>query len=294
MPSQCRYFVTLGSLTILFCTGALARAERPIPNGPATVMLGYETTSGPVSFSGLRNFEPDAEGPGDATILGAAPNVRMFNSINSFGRRTALANSNPIFADVLGPDETLIAHAFFKNVPFDVDEDFFPDIVEGADVSISIGPITFDHPVTVVDSTVLFHTLWNEQADELEHPYHHLHNLHTAADPFRDFDDFVAGGIFATFPENNFTLASITPTFTGNGTDTLMLNIDIPYDMLKNLEEKGHGKVPPGLPAPHGFLEPFHFHVEYVVTPEPATLAMLLPACWWLNRRRQPGRSSRP
>ena len=61
----------------------------------------------------------------------------------------------------------------------------------------------------------------------------------------------------------------------GNGTNQLDLTVSFPYGILRNLEETGQD-VPDHLRAPQGFLEPWHFHLEYVV-PEPATLAMVLP-----------------
>ena len=48
----------------------------------------------------------------DAVPLVGAPNVRSFNSVNSFGRRVFVFNTGPQFADALKPDESQIAHAF--------------------------------------------------------------------------------------------------------------------------------------------------------------------------------------
>ncbi len=280
LKSTCAVFVALLGVT-------KASAAGPIPIGTSTVTVGYDTTAGPVSFSGDRAYLDDATGPGNSTVLGAAPNIRAFNSIDSFGRRTFLANSNPIFAGVLGGDETLVTHAFFKNVPTDIGQDFFPDLVEGGGITIEVGSIEFATPATIDPSTMMLHALWNpEQADQLGNPYINLHNHHTQTDPFRDSNDFLAGGIFSTFPVANFTLGDLGATVTGNGTTSLALSVTIPYTMLQNLEELGQ-VVPPGLPAPQGFLEPFHFHIEYAVTPEPSTLALLILAL--LPRRRRPG-----
>jgi hypothetical protein len=138
----------------------------------------------------------------------------------------------------------------------------------------------------VVESTFLFHTLWRDtQVDALfPHHYHHQHNLHTETNPFRDASDFSRGGLFSDSP-TNYVLADVSPVFGGNGTRMLSLSVRIPYDLLKNLEEMGHSHVPPGLPAPHGFLEPFHFHFEYIVVPEPASLLLFSPLLFLLRRR---------
>lgn len=277
------------SAVVGMLTCGVVRAAPPIPIGSSTVTVGYDTTGGAVSFSGSRDFLSDATGPGDATVLGSAPNITAFNSVNSFGRRTALANSNPAFADVLGPNESLITHAFFKNVPSQLNDDFFPDLVPNGDLTFTVDDIHFDGPVTVDESTLLMHVLFNgDQVDQLPNFYFNVHNHHTGTDPFRNFDEFINGGIFSDFPFTgaNYVLGDVTPQFTGNGTDTLGFSVTVPYDILKNIEEVGQ-QVPAGLPAPQGFLEPFHFHFEYVVTPEPATLALLLPGVLLISRRRR-------
>lgn len=274
-----------------WCPDALA--VRPLPIGDSMVTLSYETAGGTASFLGNRNFLNNALGFDDASALGAATNVHMFNSINSFGRRTFLANSNPAFAHVLGPDESLIAHAFFKNIPAQLDDDFFPGILEGSDITIAVNNIHFAHPVSVVESTQLFHTLLDsDQADEYGlHGGHHLghaHNLHTKTNPFRDFTDFF-NGVFSDFPEPNYVLADVNPVVSGSGTDSLNFAVTLPYDLLRNLSDTGHGAPPPGFPAPHGFLEPFHFHFEYVVTPEPTAIVLLAAgACFVGKRSRRP------
>lgn len=226
---------------------------RPQPLGTSTTTISYQTTAGPVSFSGNRDYS--GVGPTDATVLGAAPNIKTFNSVNSFGRR-------PLVTGGLGADESVLAHAFFK---IDVGGDYFPDLVEDGHLTITVTGIQFDQPVVVDESTFLFHVLWNgDQVDQLEHIYHHLHNQHTASDPFRDYEAFLNQGVFSTFPHPDHVLADVTPVFDCSAGTTLQFTLTVPYHLLQNLEEEGH-HPPPGLPAPHGFLEPFHFHCEYVV-----------------------------
>lgn len=263
-----------------------APAERPVPSGQSAVTISYQTASGAVSFSGNRGYLDEANlGPSDATILGGAPNIAAFNSVNSFGRRTALANSNPNFANVLGPNESLVTHAFFKNVPAGgLVEPFFPGLVENGDLTITVENIQFAQPVTVDQSTFMMHVLWNaDQVDRLVPFYTNVHNHHTETNHFRDFDDFLNGGIFNDSPSNT-ALGAVTAQFTGSGTDTLGFSITVPYTILRNLEDIGQS-VPAGLPAPQGFLEPFHFHFEYIVTPEPTSLMLVLAATLFARRR---------
>ncbi len=274
-----RACASAAALTLLAAFAGQTVIAQPIPVGTSTITMTYETTAGEVSFSGDRDYLPGAGGPSDATALGDAPNIRAFNSVNSFGRRAFLANSNPVFAGVLRDDESLIAHAFFKNVPTDIGEDFFPDLVTGGSLTVTVGPINFAEPVRIDPTTVMLHALWSaNQADQLPLLYINLHNHHTESTAFREFDDFINGGVFSNFPVANYVLGDLAVTVGGNGTTSLNLSITIPYTMLENLEETGQ-VVPPGLPAPQGFLEPFHFHIEYTVAPTP--LAGVPAASFW-------------
>jgi MYXO-CTERM domain-containing protein len=258
--------------------------QQPLPVGSASISIGYETTTGPVEFSGDLAWDDAAMGPQAAIALGDAPNIRAFNAINSFGRRTFAAQTHP---SVLGANESLVSNGFFKDVPTGAGDDFFPDITEGSDLTIRVEGMQFDTNVTVDESTFMLHVLWNDQASQLDTPYLELHNHHTATDPFRDFDTFVDANVFTDILTPNTTLAAVSPTFSGEGTDTLDFEISVPYSILRNLEESGQD-VDPGLPAPHGFLEPFHFHFEYVVVPEPGAglLAMGLAGIGLIRRRR--------
>jgi len=193
-------------------------------------------------------------------------------------------NTGPQFAGVLGDDESQIAHAFFKN---DNGGDFFPGITAGGDITMRIEGATFDQPVTVDPSTVMLHVLWrDDQVSALTNQYVNFHNHHTATDPFREFSSFTTTAVFSSFPVPNYVLDSpgLDVSITGNGTNQLDITATFPYDLLRNLEEMGQA-VPDGIPAPQGFLEPFHFHLEYVV-PEPATLVLLAPGAVYLMRRK--------
>lgn len=271
-------------------TGAVF-AGRPIPVGTAHTTIEYQSHHGPMTVMGDRDFN----GVGDHPQYFMGGNIRSFNANNTFGRRYDLDNSQPQFSNVIGPDETLVAHSFFK-VPATLDDDFFPGIALGHDsiVTVSVTDMVFDRPVQVQSSTFLFHTRWDEDQGALVEPDiysgHGAHNFHTGTDPFRDFDEFINGGVFTDFPHHTFVLADMDPVFSGNGTpgSPLSMTVSLPYDMLINLSEH-HGSphmVPEGLPAPGGFLEPFHFHFEYIVTPEPSTLCMLGAALWLVRRRR--------
>lgn len=257
-----------------------------MPVGENTISVSYMTDAGLQTFSGSRNYL--GVGPVSATNLGAAPNITAFNSANEFGRRITISH-NPQFANVYHADETIITNAFFKKLGNE-SADFFPGITEHGDITVNITAQQFDRPVTVDTDTLLLHVLWNDQADQLDPPYHHLHNVHTYSANFREVEEFHQAGEFAEHPVQNFVLADkhIQWTIAGEGTDTLSVSATFPYHLLKSLEEEaGHGghTVPHGLPAPHGFLEPFHFHIEYAVTPEPGTVVLLVLGAWALRRR---------
>lgn len=288
LRNDCRPRVILVAiLGGLLCADGAVQA-RPLPVGSSTTTLSYPTGAG----GEIQSFSASIDYTGavlpDAVPLVGAPNVRSFNSVNSFGRRMFVFNTGPQFADALKPDESQIAHAFFK---IDNGGDYFPEITAGGDVTIQVENVTFDQPVFLDASTVMLHVLWrDDQVSALDERYINLHNHHTATDPFRDSSLFTNSGVFTTFPVPNFVLdaAGLDVAINGNGTNQLDLTVSFPYEMLRNLEEMGQA-VPDGVPAPQGFLEPFHFHLEYVV-PEPATLLLLLPGTCLLLRSRHRAR----
>jgi hypothetical protein len=248
---------------------------RPVPMGSSTTRISYQTESGPFSASGERNYA--GVGPTDATVLVGADNIKLFNSLNEFGRRALVPGA------VLA-NESLITHAFYK---IDNSSDYFPGIVEGGDIRLQFEGIHFDQPVTVDESTMMMHVLWNaDQVDQLDEFYISVQNHHTAAFPFRDADGFFAVGVFNELPIATVAYDDIDPIVTGNGTDTIGIELTFPYDLLRHFEEYGQ-VVPSGLPAPHGFLEPYHLHLEYVVTPEPSSLVLLLAGALVAVRRRR-------
>lgn len=267
---------------LLVGTAAWA-AGPPQPVGVSRTTVSYTTAAGPASFFGDRDYS--GIGPTSATVLAGAPNIRTFNSVNAFGRRTLVDNTYP---EVIGADESLLTHAFFK---VDNSGDYFPGILHGTDVTVTVEGIQFDHRVTVDASTFMLHTLFlDPQVQQLGlGAYNHLHNHRTATDPFRNTHEFEQFGIFGHaghgFPPDTI-FGVVNPVVTGNGTDTLNISLTVPYEFFKNLEQVDQ-PVPPGLPGPHGFLEPFHFHLEYVVTPEPSTIMLLLGGVWLAARRRR-------
>jgi len=266
----------------------------PVPIENAVLTVSYMTGDGQTaSFAGSRDFT--GAGPTDATVLGGAPNIRAFNSagdsLGVFGRRAAgVLLSNPVHDHVILPGESLITHAFFKT---DNGGAYFPDLTTGGSVTVSVANIKFAEPVHVVLNSLMLHVKWNDQADTLPSPYFQVDDHHTYAETFRDFDDFRQAGLFANFPTPNYVLGNnlIGWTISGDGTDTLSIEAVIPYEVFRNLEETDPGRaVPPGLPAPQGFLEPFHFHIEYLVVPEPATIILVCAGgLMVLQRRRRLG-----
>jgi cytochrome c peroxidase len=249
---------------------------RPLPVGESTTTVSYTTATelGTETVSFSNSLDYTSQNVSDAVSLVDAPNIWSFNSLNAFGRRTMLAqNGMPVIDAEL---ESLIAHAFFKGT---IGDDYFPDLIENGSITIQLDTITFDQPVYLDDSTLMVHAFWKlEQSNELFEPYINIHDHHVPSGVFRDFDNF-SGIVFFEEPVPTYRLSdsAVDWTISGNGTTTLSLSVTFPYDLLKNFEEIGQ-VVGPGLPAPQGFLEPFHFHIEYLVTSDPATLRLpLLP-----------------
>ena len=259
----------------------------PIPIGLADVTFSYMTDEGLRVLSEQRDFSgTDHE---DAVPLGGDMNLGYFNAVNFFGTRPAVPG-------LIGPDETLLAHAFFKDHENEHADQFFAGIVDGASLTLEVENIKFDQPVYIQQDTALFHRQWDaDQVDQLENFYINLHNYNTLKDPFRDFDAFFPS-IFTDFPEPNYSLATLdgsgpdegTLEFFGDGTDTVGFKLTVPYSMFRHFEDVDQ-TVPEGLPAPFGFLEPFHFHFEWLISsvPEPTAALLLAAGGMILVRRRR-------
>ena len=281
----------LASLALVLSLGVTAAVAGPVPIENSNITVSYTTTTGNVSFSGSRDFS--GTGPFDATALGAAPNIRAFNSagdgVGVFGRRAAgVLLNNPAHQNVLRDGESLVSHAFFKADP---GQEYFPGLIQDGNVTVSIDNIRFAEPVQLQEDTLMFHVKWNDQVNELDPSYIQTDDHHTFADSFRDMTNFQQVGLFTSFPTPNYVLGNdaIGWTINGDGTDTLSIEAVVPYSVFRNLEEALEAReVPGGLPAPQGFLEPFHFHIEYAVVPEPGTLGLLaMGGLVMLRRRRQ-------
>lgn len=280
MYVQFQRFFCYGSI-IALSIEAPVRADGPIVVGESTMGLAYDTATGFESFEGLRDHA--GVGLGDITNLGGAPNIGAFSAHNTLGRRPASAQ---------GPDETLMRHGWYKMTPANVlnfGEDFFPAsttpsavsaIDVGGNITLSVQNIQFDRPVSVIENTFLLHVLWDtNQVDQLGpgRAYANPHNHHLPPG-FRDFDDFFGPLLpFVDLPVPNYATLSegLSPVFTFNGPDSLNVSFTFPYSLLQHLQDDGQG-VPEGLPGPGGFLEPFHFHMEYLVAPEPHAGLLLL------------------
>ncbi len=245
--------------------------------------VSYNTTAGAVTYSGLRSH--DGTGLGDISVLGSAPNIGAFSANNTLGRR-------PVSAQ--GANETLMRHGYYKydSNGLNIGDEFFPDLVPGGDVTIAIQNIQFDRPVQVQEDTALLHVLWNiDQVDSLglnnqnlPRAYMNPNNHHTVGN-FRNVAEFQSNNIFLDNPIPNYNIGDIVPVFTQEAPDTISVNLTFPYELLRHFEDDGLG-VPSGLPGPGGFLEPFHFHLEYLVVPEPSVgLLMALGAVAVLRRK---------
>lgn len=271
----------LYAVAVVLVTATTTVAYGPVPIGEADVTFSYPTATGMRVLTSSVDYS--GTGMDDIIPLGGDPNIGYFNSANSFGRRMLVDGA-------VGENETLLAHSFFKT---DNSTEFFADIIEGAWLTIEVQNIQFAEPMRVLEDTVMMHKLWDaDQVDKLRPFYFSVHNQDTGTDPFRDFDSFFHL-VFSEFPSPNYELgvlsgASAIEVF-GEGTNTLGFRMSVPYERLRHYEDVGQ-EVPPGLPAPFGFLEPFHFHLaEFVVAPipEPATALMLLVGLPLVLRRRR-------
>jgi len=140
--NRCETKVLLACLILAIPIGMVQAG--PVPIGMGTTTISYETNNGPFSASGQRDYS--GAGPTDATTLVGADNIRIFNSVNEFGRR-------PLVPGAIGPNESLISHAFFKTDNYG---EFFPGLAQGGDIHVQFENIQFDQPVTVDESTILF------------------------------------------------------------------------------------------------------------------------------------------
>ncbi len=277
---QIRFLATILGMSVVFVGRATAS---PIPMHHSLITVEYETVNGPVEGSGERDYTGSMHH--DATMLEGLPNMIAFSSLNDFGRRGQLL-TNPPFAGAVRPGESLIAHAFFKHEDGHHHE-FFPDLANDGRIRVTVTE-HYDQPVYVDRNTFMFHVLWDaSQSDKLDVPYVQIDDHYTITPSFRDLDMFLQAGLFSNAPVPNYVQNShdFKYRILGEGTETLTIELKFPYELLRNLEEQGQ-TVPDGFPAPGGFLEPFHFHIEYTVVPEPASLLLMLGAFPFLFRRR--------
>lgn len=290
MRSSLKRSVVVGFLYAVLGTAVVH--ARPIPTGMGTTTVSYMTHHSLESFSGNRNYS--GTGPASATPLGAAPNIAAFNSVNSFGRRQLADNAFPNANVINDQSESLVTNAFFK---INNNGDYFPDLEHDSNVTIKVENMTFSEPVTVLQNTFMFHTFWlSSQSDQIPpaETYLNLHNHHTAVVNFRDLEEFEMSGVFAHggghgHGGENAGFGDVHPHITGDGTagNPLSIELTVPYHLFASFEQVDQA-VPAGLPGPQGFLEPFHFHLEYVVVPEPATIGLLaVSALFVIVRRRR-------
>jgi len=299
LPSLCACMLTACTLTGAVSTRAALAGPTlfPVPLGTNTTTVSHDIIGG-----GTANFPVtlDYHGPGaslnDIEHVPGSSNLGAFVAYNALGRRTEVIPLDPA---AQAPNETLMRHGIYKfnaSNQINVGDEFLPQVDVEGNITFTIENITFDRPVQVRQNTFLLHALWDiDQVDMLgvddhghSHAYNSHHNAHLVSG-FRNFSSFFLGGspVFVSSPAN-FALGVINPTVTHDAPNIIDVSITFPYRMLTNLEDMGMG-VPDGmgLPAPGGFLEPWHFHLEYLVVPEPAALTLLAGGAGLMLLRRR-------
>jgi len=281
---------------LLATTAALAGPSPfPLPVGTNTTTISYDTLSGPpLSFSATLDYNGPGASLNDLEHLPGSANIGAFVAYNALGRRTAVIPNDP---SVQAPNETLMRHGVYK---FDASNqtnpqgEFFPGIDPDGDVTLKIEGVTFDRPVQVRENTFLLHELWDiDQVDMLgvddqgQPRAYNLPNNHHTVSGFRDLNSFFLGSppVFSNNPVN-YVVGDINPKVTHQAPNVIDVALTFPYRLLMHLEDDGMG-IPNGvdLPAPGGFLEPWHLHLEYLVVPEPGSLALLATGLLVLRRR---------
>ena len=263
---------------------SLAQAG-PAPQTDGTITVSYPLMGGG-TFSATETRDFNGTNPSHATEFGTGTNMTMFSSLDVFGRRAHVAQ---LFPEVIAPAESLLTFSWYK---INTAGEFFPGITEDGVVTVRVEGIQFDTPVKFHEDTYLFHNLWDGQQFDtailrgLFETNMHGHYFHTLTNPFRDTDKFqqVPGEFSPPGEMSHQNLGNIAPyiTLLGDGTDTIGFVAEIPYMMFAHPHEghgggHQHGDPYEGLPAPHGFLEPYHFHFETLVSavPEPVSLLLL-------------------
>lgn len=266
---------------------ATASATAPKVVGTSMTTVTYDQVgAGTASFS--RELDHLGSTIADATSLTGATNIGAFNAVDTLGRRTVVRNNGNPQAQTA--NESLMRHGVYKidaNDNPNRASDFFANVDVNGNVTYSVENIKFDQPVTVIPETFLLHVLFdNDQIDSLgpQRAYTTPHN-HYLAENFRDFDSFFGVGLpFTDAPTPNYIENAVTPVIEQIAADEISVSVTFPYALLQHLQDDGQG-VPGNQPGPGGFLEPFHFHMEYLVTPEPTTALLLLSAGLLLRRR---------
>lgn len=275
--------IGLFAVCLMALLSSAALATGPTPIGEADITFSYPMMDG-MTYSVSDSMDFSGVGHEDAVPLGGNHQLSFFNSANNFGARN-------FYPDAIGDNETVIAHAMFKG--HDTHDDvYFHDMDVSGAVTLEVANIQFDQPTWILEDTLMLHKMWDaDQVDQLPNFYINVSNYESLQDPFRDSDAFFPLH-FTDFPEPNYDFGGLAEhggivSISGQGTTSLTLSVTIPYSMFRNFEDVDQD-VPDHLPAPAGYLEPFHFHVEYVVSsvPEPASLCLLLAATPLVLRRR--------
>ena len=155
------------------------------------------------------------------------------------------------------PKGAIVRVGFYK---IDAKKPFFKDIAAGSSITISLTNVKFNQDIMGMERTVLQHLKYTDgdiAACGLDRKYADCFNTRSDDDMMGqlvDGDDTRIGALDGS--EETDGLAEIE-----YDADTVSLRAEIPYAMLRHIQD------PWQLTVPGTFMEPYHFHVEFEALP---------------------------
>ncbi len=155
------------------------------------------------------------------------------------------------------PKGAIVRVGFYK---VDVRRPFFKDIAAGSNITVTLTNVKFNQDVMAMRHTVLQHLKYTDgdiAACGLDRKYANCFNTRSDDDMMGqlvDGDDTRIGALDGS--EESDGLADVE-----SDADTVSLRAEIPYALLRHIQD------PWQLTVPGTFMEPYHFHVEFEALP---------------------------